>query len=440
MKNTVFFSDENKQFQKVKPLDFKYDPTAEWETLNIYTDLAFQEVDGFGGAFTDAAAITFSKMSEKSKNEFIKLTFDKKDGLGYTFCRSTINSCDFSGSEYTYVDDNDKSLSSFDIEHDKKDIIPMIKCAYSACNELYLFCSPWSPPAWMKENNSMIEGGKLKKENYGVWAEYFVKFIKEYEKNGVTVNGITVQNEPFAPQTWESCNYSIDEQIEFIVDYLHPAFVRENIKTQIFIWDHNKEHTYDVARAIKNTKGAEECITGIAFHWYSGAHYDNLRFAHEAAPEMKLISSEFCHGGLSKIWGNALHYAYDISNNFNNFMAASCDWNILLDENGGPYHNRYSPCQAVIHYNTKKDEIVIMPQYYAVKHFSYFVKNKAVRLGTSSCSPLIAFSAFKNPDGTIVAVITSTEQYEKKCILRFDDYAADIVIPPNSIMTVVIDK
>lgn len=440
MKNTIFFSDENKQFQKLKPLEFEYNPTAEWKTLNIHTDLRFQQIYGFGGAFTEAAAITFSKMSQNTKDEFIKLAFDKNTGLGYNFCRSTINSCDFSASEYTYVDDNDEDLKSFDISHDKKDIIPMIKAAKNACDDLFLLSSPWSPPDWMKDSGVMIEGGKLKHEYYGVWADYFVKFVSEYKKAGVDVNAVTIQNEPMAAQTWESCQYTINEQIEFAKNYLHPAFLKADLDTKIFIWDHNKEHVYEVARAIKKVKDADKSIYGIAFHWYSGEHFDGLTFAHETAPNLKLIASEFCHGGLKPIWNNALKYAFDISGNLNNFMSASCDWNILLDENGGPYNNRTTPCQAVMHYDTKSDKITIMPQYYAVKHFSSFIKKGAVRLGTSTYSGLTGISAFKNPNGEIVAVITCKEETEQKCILRFDDYAADIIIKPKSIMTIVINN
>lgn len=440
MKNKVYFSDENRQLIELDSLEFEYNPTAELKTLNIHTDLRFQEIYGFGGAFTDAAAITFSKMSENSKNEFIKLAFDKKEGLGYNFCRCTINSCDFSANEYTYVEDNDETLKSFDIAHDKKDIIPMIKRAKNVSDDLFLLSSPWSPPAWMKDNGALIKGGKLKKEYYSVWADYFVKFICEYKKAGVDINAVTIQNEPMAVQTWESCEYTIEEQIKFAKSYLHPAFLKAGLNTKIFIWDHNKEHVYEVARAIKNTKDADKSIYGIAFHWYTGEHFDGLRFAHETSPNLKLIASEFCHGKLEPIWANALSYAFDISGNLNSFMSASCDWNILLDENGGPYNNRCSPCQAVMHYNTKTDKIKIMPQYYAVKHFSSFIKKGAVRLGTSTYSGLTAISAFENPNGEVVAVITNKQEIEKECILRFDNYAANIKIQPKSIMTIVINK
>ena len=121
-------------------------------------------------------------------------------------------------------------------------------------------------------------------------------------------------------------------------------------------------------------------------------------------------------------------------------MSATCDWNILLDENGGPFHNRRTPCNAIVHYNTKTEELEIMPQYFAIKHFSGFVKKGAVRLGTSSYFGAISISAFKNPDESIVAVITNNSQTEQESVLRLDDYAAPITLKPESITTVLIEK
>ncbi len=441
MKTKMFFSDENKRLEEKKPLEFEYNPNAEWKVLNIYSDLKFQEFYGFGGAFTSSSAENFGKMSDKTKEEFINLMFNKEKGLGYNFCRCTINSCDFSEKEYTYTDENDETLESFDIAHDEKNIIPMIKSALTESGEMFLFASPWSPPAWMKDNGSMYEGGKLLKEYYPVWAEYYVKFIKEYQDRGVKISGITVQNEPMAPQTWESCNYTIEEQILFVRDYLKPTLEKADLSdVKIFIWDHNKEHLYDCAKAVETTDGAKDYIDGIAFHWYSGDHFDNLRFAHETSPDLFLAASEFCFGGVQPDWENALRYAYDISGNFNSFMNASCDWNMVLDEKGGPYHARGSGCKAVIHYNTADDKLTIMPHYYAIKHFSAYLKQGAVRLGTSTWSDKISICAFKNPDGSTVAVIVSNHEKEQNCLLRFENYAAKIAVQPKSITTIIIEK
>ena len=441
MEAKVFFSNKNGYLKELKPLEFKHNPTAEWNAFNIHTDLKFQKIVGFGGAFSESSAVNFSKMSEKTKQEFLTLMFDKKEGLGYNFCRSTINSCDFSLGEYTYTKDNDVELKSFDISHDKKEIIPMILKATEVAGEINLLCSPWSPPAWMKDSNSMLKGGKLKKEMYPVWAEYFVKFVTEYKKQGVTVNAVTIQNEPMATQTWESCIYTIEEQIIFARDYLKPAFIKAKLDdVKIYIWDHNKEHIYECAKAVESIKNSKDAIDGIAFHWYSGSHFEELKYAHETSPDLDFIASEFCFGGFNPNWKDALKYATDISGNFNNYMTASCDWNLVLDEKGGPYHARNGGCKAVIHYDTVTDTLNAFPHYYAVKHFSSFLQKGAVRLGTSSFSDKISISAFLNPDGKIVAVITSNENRIKNCLLRVDENSAEIKIRPKSILTVVIDK
>lgn len=442
--NKVYVSSKRQknQVQKNPAIKFVYNPDAEERVLNIYPELRYQKIQGFGGAFTESAAVNYGKMSEKTKNEVIELLFDRKKGLGYNFCRSTINSCDFSESEYCYIDKNDHSLKSFDISHDKEKIIPMIKdAAKAAKDKLFLFSSPWSPCGWMKDTGRMIKGGKLRSDMYTVWAEYYVKYIKAYEECGIKISALTVQNEPMAKQTWESCIFTSEEQILFARDFLYPALQEAGLRdVKIMIWDHNKEHVYDWAKELKNIKGAEKCVWGIAFHWYSGEHFDSLKFAHEIVPKVNLVSSEFCFGGTKPDWDNAERYAYDMIGNFNNYTVASCDWNLILDEKGGPYHNRGGGCKAIIHYDTKKDSLIVMPHYYAVAHFSKFVRRGAVRLGTTKYSKDVDICAFQNPNGKIVAVILCRADQKQSCNLRLNNYSAEIELKPHSITTVVIKK
>src|SRR5690606_27161470 len=150
--------------------------------------------------------------------------FDKESGIGYTLARTNINSCDFSSNSYTYVEEGDSSLNTFDIAHDRKYKIPFIKQAMEAAGgKLILYASPWSPPAFMKTNNSMLKGGKLKPEYYQSWANYYTKFINEYEKDGIPVWGISIQNEPMATQTWESCIYTGEEERGVLMNNIRPA-------------------------------------------------------------------------------------------------------------------------------------------------------------------------------------------------------------------------
>ena len=440
-KNTVYQSSLSKNMEKSQ-IDFCLDSEAEDRVLNIYPQLKYQKVLGFGSAFTDSSALNFAAMSDKNKDEFIRLYFDKEQGLGLNFCRTHINSCDFSGGQYCYVEQGDKDLTTFSIKHDEENIIPLIKRAKEKCNgELVLFCSPWSPPAFMKTNGSMLKGGKLKPEFYESYANYFVKYIKSYKEHGINFWALTVQNEPMATQTWESCKYTAIETAEFVKEYLYPALKAAKLDTKIFIWDHNKEHIVDWADDIHKVDGAAERIEGLAFHWYSGDHFDALRMAHELNPEKWIIETEFCvvfDKDPQKDWESALKYAHDMIGNFNNYTSAITDWNMLLDENGGPFHDRRVGCEAMLHYNPETDELRTTRLYNAMAHFSKYINRNAVRIGVSSFDRNIYLTAFENPDNTITAVILNYGK-AKQCTVRINNYAAKIDLDDQSITTVILD-
>ncbi len=209
---------------------------------------SFQTFIGIGAALSDASAETFYKLPEDKQELLMRSYFSTENGIGYTITRTNIHSCDFSSGSYTYVDDGDKALKSFSIAHDKQYRIPFIKRAIeSAGGSLKLYASPWSPPSWMKDNGNMLQGGKLLPEYFDSWADYFVKFIKAYEKEGIPVWGLTVQNEPMAKQTWESCIFTADEERDFIKNYLGPKLWTNGLKEK---------------SSLPGTITATYCITG----------------------------------------------------------------------------------------------------------------------------------------------------------------------------------
>ena len=230
----------------------------------------FQTYFGTGAALTDAAAETFYKLPKEKQQELLTAYFDKEKGIGYTVARTNINSCDFSSDMYTYVQEGDKELKTFTVEHDKKYKIPFIKEAMKAAGgKLNLFASPWSPPAFMKDNNDMLHGGKLKAEYFDSWARYYTKFIKAFEQEGVPVWGITVQNEPMAKQRWESCIYTAEEERDFLKNHLGPVMEKEGLKDKkIIVWDHNRDLIYQRAQTYFNDPEAAKYIWGLGFHWY----------------------------------------------------------------------------------------------------------------------------------------------------------------------------
>lgn len=445
-KNKVFYSSKRSKnhVKKIKALQFEHNPNEEMRVINIYPEMKYQKVLGFGSAITDAAAVNYGKMSDSVKKEFITYCFDKKYGLGFNYCRTHINSCDFSATQYTYTEENDNNLETFSIEHDMENIVPLLQSAIDCSKgQLKLLASPWSPPAWMKTNNDMLNGGKLKEEHYETWANYFVKYVQEYKKQGIEISSVTVQNESYAVQTWESCLYTAQEQALFVRDHLYPAFKKAGLDVKIMVWDHNKEHLLDWTRDIKTVEGADECIWGMAFHWYTGEHFDALRMSHEISPDKHLLMTEFCFGGRKTMmasWEEAEKYAYDMIGNFNNYMNATIDWNIMLDETGGPFHARYGGCKAPIIYDSQNDKIMPALTYYAIAHFSKFIERGAVRLGTTKFIEGVDVAAFENPDGTIVAVILNRTKNNHQANIRLNDYTAPYDLKARSITTVVIEK
>lgn len=424
-------------------------PFAE-KTISVFPERQYQEILGFGGAFTESSAYNYSLMSKKSKEKIVKALFDKNEGLGYNFCRTHINSADFALEQYTYVEEDDVELETFDISREKKYVIPFIKDAKAITgDDLYLFASPWSPPGWMKDTGIMIEGGRLLEDYYGLWAKYFVKYFENFKKEGIHFFALTIQNEARAWQTWESCRYTAEEEGRFVHEYLKPALEEAGLgDINIMIWDHNRERVYERANdTFSSVPGSKDDVWGIAFHWYSGDHFASLDMANECFPDKPLILTEYCLGttrsaqgkGAHSNWSGAEMYARELIHCFNHHMAAEVDWNMVIDEEGGPFHDRTTGCKAVIVVDPANDVVSLEPTYYAVKHFSSFVKRGAKRIGCSTLSEDVIASAFKNPNGDIIIVVLNKLEREEELEIRLNGGAARVTFPAHSLTTYVIE-
>ena len=408
----------------------------------------YQTFMGVGGAITDASAETFAKLPKTQQEAFLKACFDPKEGIGYKIARTNINSCDFSSFSYTYVKENDKDLSSFDISHELKYKLPMIKQAMqTAGGDLALYVSPWSPPAWMKDNNNMLQGGKLKPEYYQSWANYYVKFIKAYEANQVPVWGLSVQNEPMAKQKWESCIFTSEEERDFIKNYLGPTLQQNGLgNKKLIAWDHNRDLIYQRASVILNDREAAKYVWGIGFHWYETwtggpMQFENLKLVSQAFPDKNLIFTEGCKEKFDmdsiRNWSLGERYGYSMINDFNNGTVAWTDWNILLDERGGPNHVG-NFCFAPIHANTKTGELIFTNAYYYIGHFSKFIQPGAKRISASASRAQLQTTSFKNPDGSLVVVVMNTTDKSIPYHLWIEGQASETEALPNSIATLII--
>ncbi len=422
--------------------------------INVFDEIEYQQVIGFGGAFTESAAYNYANLTDAQKKQFMELYFDKDKGIGYNFGRIHINSCDFSLDIYSCVTDGDITLESFNIEREKKYIIPFVKDAQKYSGEpLTIFASPWSPPAYMKDNESVIRGGKVKEEFKAVWAKYYTEYIKAMRQEGIDIWAITVQNEPIAKQSWESCYYSADDEREFIEKYLIKALDDADMNDiKIIVWDHNKERVYDRAKKIFVSEMVKNRVFAVGHHWYSGDHFDGMRLVYEKFGKI-CISSENCGGISDDPLMLAERYGKELCGDFNNFTAAYCDWNLLLSDKGGPFHNRGEKttscagivfedksegCHAPILYNTEKRELEVTPIYYYIGHFSKYVKKGAIRIATTKYCEQIHTCAFKNPDGKIVLIMINVSDMELPAVIRHSDVCTETTLPPHSAATVIL--
>ncbi|HMU09267.1 MAG TPA: glycoside hydrolase family 30 protein [Ferruginibacter sp.] len=439
----------NYRLSAADTLEFKQKGQPFENEITVFVDpgKTFQTYFGIGAALTDASAETFYKLPKEKQQELLTAYFSADKGIGYTVARTNINSCDFSSDMYTYIKEGDKELNSFNIEHDKKFKIPFIKEAMNASgNNLNLFASPWSPPAFMKDNNDMLQGGKLRSEFHDSWAMYFTKFIKAYEKEGVPVWGITIQNEPMAKQRWESCIYTGEEERDFLKEHLGPTMEKEGLKDKkIIVWDHNRDLIYQRAQTYFNDPEAAKYIWGIGFHWYedwSGGSpmYDNLRRVYESYPDKNIFFTEGCAESFDSTRYNAWvlgeEYGRSMINDFNNGMVGFTDWNILLDEKGGPNHVQ-NFCFAPVHGDTRTGQLIYTNAYYYIGHFSKFIKPGAKRIISSSSRSQLLTTAFKNEDGKIVVIVMNQSNIKTPYNLWINGKAAECVALPHSISTLI---
>ncbi len=410
----------------------------------------FQTFLGIGGAITDASAETFAKLPPQVQQQFLKAYFNKQEGIGYSLARTTIHSSDFSSGSYTYVNEGDKNLASFSIAHDETYRIPLLKKAIAeAGGKLTLFVSPWSPPAYMKTNGNMLRGGKLKPEYRQLWANYFAKFIKAYEAKGIPIWGLTVQNEPMATQKWESCLYTAQEEADFVEKFLGPTLEKNQLKDKkIIIWDHNRDLIFQRASTTLANKNVAKFVWGIGFHWYetwtgSQPMFDNIKRVKEAFPDKNLLFTEGCKElfSMDRIndWALGEMYGRSLINDFNNGTVGWTDWNILLDEKGGPNHVG-NFCFAPIHANTQTGELIFTNAYYYLGHFSKYIQPGAKRISVATNRDYLLATGFMNTNGTTVVVIMNNGDKEAPVNIWQKGKALVINTLPHSIQTIIIDN
>ena len=409
--------------------------------LVVNTERRFQTHLGFGGAFTEAAATVWQSLPESVRAQLLRDYFDPALGHGYTLGRVHMNSCDFALGNYAHVEQpDDFALESFNIERDRRALLPFIQAALRVAGRpIQLLVSPWSPPAWMKTNNEMNHGGRLRPECREAWAQCFVRFLRAYAAAGVPVWGVSVQNEPAARQRWDSCHYTAEEERDFVRDHLGPALHDAGLAhVKIVVWDHNRDVMVERASVIYSDAEAARYVWGTGFHWYGDEHFDHVQLVHDAWPDKQLLFTEGCQEGGPHLgsWEVGERYARSIVNDLNRWTVGWIDWNLLLDERGGPNHVG-NFCSAPVLADTANGALMHQASYWALGHFARFIQPGARRVLCASARHEVEATAFVNPDASTVVVATNRHGHALHFALRIDDAQWNAELPPRSIVTFV---
>ncbi|CAE7941579.1 GBA, partial [Symbiodinium necroappetens] len=430
--------DTGDRMQVKEPLPLTPDFDFQGTTIRVDIQQSDQVILGFGGAFTEASALVFQGLHPDLQKEVLELYFGDL-GIGYSLGRVHINSCDFSMGNYSFDDipeDHDLVHFDYSLARDAKAVIPMIRGAQklvrSSGGKLRLMASPWSPPAWMKMNGAMngSHSPGLREDCRDAWARYFASWIDAYKQHGIQIWAVSVQNEPEHNAPWEACCYTAGEEAAFIAGHLGPTLQALHPEVGIFAFDHNKDHVHDWACQLFRDQAAVPFVRGIAFHWYAGDHFEKVRHTHEDFPSAVLLPSEACYerhrwkSGSSLLqgdWSFGEGYAHDIMGDLNAGGAGWIDWNLLLNEDGGPNHVG-NVCDAPLIASLTEQQIHLHPQFFFLGHFAKYIRPGSKRLltsvrntprymgatrryGTCSAQDGLQAAAFVRPDGLVATVV-----------------------------------
>lgn len=425
--------------QSLRPQDAAGEDATQLPHILVNRERRFQTLEGFGAAFTEAAALTWQSLPPAQATALLRDCFERASGNGYTLCRVHMNSCDFALGNYAHAEvADDLLLEHFSIERDRQALLPFIKAAQAvAATPIKLLVSPWSPPAWMKTNGQMNQGGQLKPDCAAVWAQCYVRFIREYQAEGVPVWGVSVQNEPMATQRWDSCIYSAEEERDFVRDHLGPALHQAGLgHIKIVIWDHNRDLMVERASVVYSDPEAARYVWGCGFHWYGEDHFEHVQLVHDAWPDKALLFTEGCQEGGPHTgeWELGERYARSIINDLNRWTVGWIDWNLLLDESGGPNHVG-NLCSAPILADRASGTLLHQSSYFYIAHFSRFIMPGAQRVLCAATRQDLEVTAFVNPDGSTALVAMNRSENAIRFSLRLDDGIYITELPARAIAT-----
>lgn len=398
----------------------------------------YQEMDGFGFTLTGGSATLINQLPARTKDSVLKELFLAKDGIGISYLRLSIGASDLSDHVFTYDDmpagETDTLLQHFTIKEEEKDLIPVLKKILKLNPRIKILGSPWTAPAWMKSNRSFI-GGSLLPQYYPVYAQYFVKYIRAMKKAGITIDAITIQNEPLHPGNNPSMLMLAPDQANFIKGHLGPAFSKAGIKTKIILYDHNCDKP-EYPISILEDKEAYKYVDGSAFHLYGGT-IDALSKVHDRFPEKRLYFTEQWSDGkggfANELTGNTARLIVGASRNWSRNVL---QWNLAADAQWKPHTDKGGCSQCLGAITIDNNTITRNSSYYVIGHASRFVPAGSVRLGSSFPGKLHNV-AFRTPSGKVVLIVVNSGQSDQHFQLAYGENYAGASLKPGEVATYV---
>lgn len=389
---------------------------------------------GFGAAFTDAACYVIHQMPETERERLLQELFHP-DQMALSVCRMCVGSSDYAKNVYSYDEGApDPELTRFSIAHDREYILPVLRHARQINSRLFLLASPWSPPGWMKDNNSML-GGTIRKRYFGPYAKYIVKFLQAYAAEGVVVDAVTPQNEVDTDQDsrMPACLLPQEVEVEYVGQHLGPAIEQAGLKTKIWLIDHN----YNLwGRAIceLDDEKVSRYTKSIAWHGYLGQP-DWVQKVFAAHPDAEMYWTEggpdITDPGYLVDWTK---WSKTYTGILRNGMRCIIGWNLALDENGKPNIGPF-PCGGLVTVHSGSSEIKRSGQYWAFAHYSRSFRRGATVLPSNGEVENIHHVAVENPDGTHALVLTNTGTARQTAWIKQGKSAVEVQLPPDSITT-----
>jgi glucosylceramidase len=427
-----------------EPLNIKFKDSATSDlTILVDPSQTRQEMEGFGAALTGASAfVLLHHLDAFQRTACLKELFDPTYGIGLSYLRLTMGASDFSVANFTYDDiptnQIDTDLVNFSISKDELEVIPVLKEILAIQPNLQLMASPWSGPAWLKTNKKLTNGGHVNTAYYKTYADYFVKYILAFKQHGITINAITIQNEPLYAAAYASLEMSAKEQADFIKNALGPALEKNNLLTKIIIYDHNWDRP-DYPLEVLADADAYKYISGTAFHCYGG-NVSAMTQVSNRYPDKGIYFTECSGGDFSPDFGNNLAWNTENlivgspRNNAKNVLF----WNLALDENHGPKLNGCQDCRGVVTVNSTTGIVEKNVEYYILGHASKFVTRGAQRIETADTRNVgISQVAYINTDGSKALLAYNHLSTKQTIQIKFGTQSFTYAIDAGALVTFV---